>query len=75
MVFFSFKTFTTYFISALIGLVLSVCFNMLLFNVIDPGAKDTMKLTIKYMVAMNLMLLPKQLIQQSKIWKTISSLY
>jgi hypothetical protein len=38
-------------ISAIIGLALSVCFNMLLFNVIDPGAKDTIKeLTIKYMV-------------------------
>jgi hypothetical protein len=37
-------------ISAIIGLALSVCFNML-FNVIDPGAKDTIKeLTIKYMV-------------------------
>jgi hypothetical protein len=49
---FSFKeAFTTYFISAIIGLALSVCFNMLLFNVIDPGAKDTIKeLTIKYMV-------------------------
>jgi hypothetical protein len=51
---------------------------MLLFNVIDPGAKDTKELTIKYMVTTmeNLMLLPRQLIQQSKIYKkTISSLY
>jgi hypothetical protein len=38
-------------LSPIIGLALSVCFNMLLFNVIDPGAKDTIKeLTIKYMV-------------------------
>jgi hypothetical protein len=50
MVFFSFKeAFTTYFIS-IIGLALSVCFNMLLFNVIDPGARYNQKLTIKYMV-------------------------
>jgi hypothetical protein len=35
----------------LIGLVLSVGFNMLLFNVVDPGAQDTIKeITIKYMV-------------------------
>jgi hypothetical protein len=46
---FTFKeAFTTYFISA-IGLVLSVSFNMILFNVVDPGAQDTIKeITIKY---------------------------
>jgi hypothetical protein len=45
---FTFEAFTTYFISALIGLVLSVGFNMILFNV-DPGAQDTIKeITIKY---------------------------
>ncbi|MBX9887467.1 MAG: DUF4199 domain-containing protein [Flavobacteriaceae bacterium] len=50
---FTFKeAFTTYFISALIGLVLSVGFNMILFNVVDPGAQDTIKeITIKYMVS------------------------
>lgn len=50
---FTFKeAFTTYFISALIGLVLSVGFNMILFNVVDPGAQDTIKeITIKYMIS------------------------
>jgi hypothetical protein len=49
---FTFKeAFTTYFISGLIGLLLSVGFSMLLFNVVDLGAQDTIKeLTIKYMV-------------------------
>ncbi|WP_026714975.1 DUF4199 domain-containing protein [Flavobacterium daejeonense] len=50
---FSFKdAFTTYFISALIGIAISVLFNIILFNLIDPAAKDTIKeLTIKYMVS------------------------
>jgi len=40
---FSFKeAFTTYFISAVIGTLISVGFNILLFNVIDPSAKDTL---------------------------------
>ena len=49
---FSFKdAFTTYFISALIGIAISVIFNIILFNLIDPAAKDTVKeLTIKYMI-------------------------
>lgn len=49
---FSFKdAFTTYFISAVIGIFISVAFNIILFNVIDPGVKDTLKeLTIKYMI-------------------------
>lgn len=47
----SFKdAFTTYFISAVIGILISVAFNIILFNVIDPGVKDTLKeLTVKYM--------------------------
>jgi hypothetical protein len=47
---FTFKeAFTTYFICAVIGIVLSVGFNILLFNVIDPGAKDTInEILIKY---------------------------
>jgi len=47
---FSFKeAFTTYFICAVIGIVISVGFNILLFNVIDPGAKDTInEILIKY---------------------------
>ena len=50
---FSFKNaFTTYFISALLGIVISVSFNIILFNLIDPSAKETIKeLTIKYMIS------------------------
>jgi len=49
---FSFKeAFTTYFISAVIGILISVGFNILLFNVIDPSVKDTLnEITIKYTV-------------------------
>jgi hypothetical protein len=51
---FSFKdAFTTYFISAVIGILISVAFNIILFNFIDPGMKDTIKdLTIKYTTEM-----------------------
>lgn len=47
--FMSFKEgFTTYFISALIGIAISVIFNILLFNVIDPEAAVTLKeMTLK----------------------------
>ncbi len=47
---FSFKeAFTTYFISAVIGVLISVGFTILLFNVIDPSAKDTLnEIVIKY---------------------------
>ncbi|RVT77464.1 DUF4199 domain-containing protein [Flavobacterium sufflavum] len=50
---FTFKdAFTTYFISALIGILISVVFNIILFNLIDPAAKDTIKeLTIKFMIS------------------------
>ena len=41
---FSFKdAFTTYFIYAIVGIAISVVFNIILFNVIDPGAKETVK--------------------------------
>ena len=41
---FSFKdAFTTYFIYAIIGIAISVLFNILLFNVIDPSLKDSVK--------------------------------
>lgn len=41
---FSFKdAFTTYFISAIIGIAISVAFNILLFNIIDPSLKDTVQ--------------------------------
>jgi hypothetical protein len=40
---FSFKeAFTTYFISGVVAALISVGFNILLFNVIDPSAKDTL---------------------------------
>jgi hypothetical protein len=42
--------FTTYFISAIIGILISVAFNIILFNFIDPSAKETIKeLSIKYL--------------------------
>lgn len=34
--------FTTYFLSAVIGILISTTFNILLFNFIDPAAKDTL---------------------------------
>jgi Protein of unknown function (DUF4199)/Transmembrane exosortase (Exosortase_EpsH) len=47
---FSFKeAFTTFFIASVIGIVLSVAFNIILFNFIDPDLKVTLKeMTIKY---------------------------
>lgn len=47
---FTFKeAFTTYFISAVIGIGISVVFNIVLFNIIDPSAKDTLNdIIIKY---------------------------
>lgn len=46
----SFKeVFTVYFIAAAIGNTLSTLFNYVLFNFVDPGAKETIKeITIKY---------------------------
>lgn len=45
--------FTTYFICAVIGILISVIFNIILFNFIDPSAKETIKdLTMKMMVEM-----------------------
>lgn len=45
--------FTTYFISAVIGILISVAFNIVLFNFVDPGVKDTIKeLSIKSAVSM-----------------------
>jgi len=51
---FSFKdAFTTYFISAVVGILISVTFNIILFNLIDPAAKETIKeLTMKYTAEM-----------------------
>lgn len=49
--FFSFKdAFTTFFIATIIAVAISTLFSILLFNVIDPGAKETVQqLLIKYM--------------------------
>nr|WP_315140592.1 DUF4199 domain-containing protein [uncultured Flavobacterium sp.] len=51
---FPFKdAFTTYFISAVIGILISTVFNIILFNFIDPAAKDTLReLTVKYTIDM-----------------------
>ncbi len=50
---FPFKdAFTTYFISAVIGVLISVAFKIVLFNFIDPAVKDTLlDLTIKYFIS------------------------
>ncbi|MBC5864381.1 DUF4199 domain-containing protein [Flavobacterium sp. K77] len=52
---FTFKqAFTTYFIAIVVGILISVLFNILLFNVIDPSAKEAVnELIIKY--TMNMM--------------------
>lgn len=51
---FTFKdAFTTYFICAVIAILIGTTFNILLFNVIDPSAQDTLKeITLKNTVAM-----------------------
>lgn len=51
---FSFKeAFTAYFIFAVVGILISLIFNIILFNYIDPSAKETIKeLSIKYAVEM-----------------------
>lgn len=51
---FPFKdAFTTYFISAVVGILISVVFNIILFNFIDPSAKESIKeVSIKYAVEM-----------------------
>ena len=52
---FTFKdAFTTYFIAAVIGILISTLFNVLLFNVIDPSAKDTL-LEITMKITANMM--------------------
>jgi len=43
------EAFTVYFIAALIGSIISTIYNYVLFNIIDPAAKETIKnMTIKY---------------------------
>lgn len=51
---FPFKSaFTTYFIYTLIGTSIGVIFNIILFNLIDPAAKDTLReLTTKFTIEM-----------------------
>ncbi len=47
------EAFTTYFISALIGIAISVAFNIVLFNFVDPEVKETIReLSIKSAVKM-----------------------
>jgi hypothetical protein len=47
------EAFTTYFIAAVIGIAISTFFNIILFNFIDPSAKETLKeLTAKYTLEM-----------------------
>jgi hypothetical protein len=47
------EAFTVYFISAVIGILISTSFNIILFNYIDPSAKGTIQeLTIKSTVNM-----------------------
>ena len=47
------QAFTTYFISAVVGICISLIFNIILFNFIDPAAKETIKdLSIKYAIEM-----------------------
>lgn len=61
------EAFTTYFIAAVIGIIISVGFNIILFNYIDPGAKDTIKeLTIKFAVEiMEKFNTPKEAVNQA----------
>jgi len=37
------EAFTTFFISLIVGIIISVTFNIILFNFIDPAAKETIK--------------------------------
>ncbi|MFV5692292.1 DUF4199 domain-containing protein [Flavobacterium sp. LT1R49] len=46
------EAFTTYFITAVIGVLISVVFKIILFNFIDPSVKATLlDLTIKYLIS------------------------
>ncbi len=65
------EAFTTFIIAAFIGTTLAVSFDILLFNVIDPAAKETIKeLSIKSTVSM----LQKFDTPQAKINETIKSM-
>ena len=47
------EAFTTYFICAVIAILIGTAFNILLFNVIDPSAQDALKeITLKNTIAM-----------------------
>lgn len=47
------EAFTTYFICAVIAILIGTAFNILLFNFIDPSAQDTLKeITLKNTIAM-----------------------
>jgi hypothetical protein len=65
---FNFKNaFTTYFIYTLIAIVISVLFNIVLFNFIDVNAKETIKeLTIRFsMEVMERFNTPKEVMQEA----------
>lgn len=47
------EAFTTYFISAAVGILLATIFEIILFNFIDPSLKDTLKeMSIKFTIDM-----------------------
>lgn len=47
------QAFTTFFIFAVVGTIISVLFNIVLFNYVDPSTKETIKeLSMKMMVSM-----------------------
>lgn len=63
--------FTTYFLSAVIGILISTAFNIILFNFVDPGARETIKeLSIESAVSM----MEKFGAPQSEIDKTIKGM-
>jgi hypothetical protein len=46
------EAFTSYFIAAAIGILISIAFKIILINFIDPSVKDTLlDLTIKYLIS------------------------
>lgn len=63
--------FTTYFLSAVIGILISTAFNIVLFNFVDPGARETIKeLSLESAVSM----MEKFGAPQAEINKTIEKM-
>ncbi len=68
----SFKEgFTTYFLSAVIGILISTSFNILLFNFIDPAAKETLT---EHLLDMQVGMLQKFNAPQEQINKAIAKI-